>query len=551
MKADYKASATSFVMEAGDERTRVFDLFRRLGYLEADLDPLQLHLQPVHCPELDISGEYADAARRYYCGTIGAEFMHIIDCERRQWIQERMEAEAPQPDRNRILEQLVRADLFEQVIQSRYLGTKRFSLEGVTALIPALSEMLDTASEAGAEQGVLAMSHRGRLNVLVHIVGRPAADIFAKFEDVDPRSVLGGGDVKYHIGATGTYTSRSGRSMGMHVVSNPSHLEAVDPVALGRTRAKQVRLGENGTGRVIPILMHGDAAFAGQGILAEVLNFSGLDGYTVGGAIHVLVNNLIGFTTEPREAHASRYASDVAKRLNIPIFHVNSEDPDNVVRVARVAMEYRYRFQSDVVVDLIGYRRHGHSEVDDPTITQPLLYKRIANHPRLWEIYSERTGVDGAAVAQRIQAELLEAHKKGAAAKKKPQLATLPAYWNPFNGGCYDASYEIESSAVSAETLGQIAQKLTQAPEGFHVHPKIQKLLEQRAQMGIGQAPARLWHGRGLGFRLPAAGRLRGTCQRAGYLPRHLQPTPRGAHRRGKRAGIHSTGPRRAQPAAL
>jgi 2-oxoglutarate dehydrogenase E1 component len=487
MKADYKASASSSVMEPVDERTRVFDLFRRWGYLEADLDPLHLHLQPVDCPDLDITGEYADAARRIYCGTIGVEFMHILDRERRQWIQERMESEAPQADRNRILEQLVRADLFEQVIQSRYLGTKRFSLEGVTALIPALSEMLDTATEMGAEQGVLAMSHRGRLNVLVHIVGRPAADIFTRFEDVDPRSVLGGGDVKYHMGATGTYTSRSGRPVSMHMVSNPSHLEAVDPVALGRARAKQVRLGEDGWRRVIPILMHGDAAFAGQGILAETLNFSGIDGYTVGGALHVIVNNLIGFTTEPREEHTSRFASSVARRLNIPIFHVNAEDPESVVRMARMAIEYRYRFQSDVVLDLIGYRRHGHSEVDDPTITQPLLYKRIADHPRLWEIYSQRSGLDGTSVSQRVQAELLEAHKKGSAAKKKPQLATLPSYWNRYKGGCYDPSYEVENTGVPAETLGQIAQALTRAPESFHVHPKIQRLLEQRAQMGAGK----------------------------------------------------------------
>ncbi|MGE0407351.1 MAG: thiamine pyrophosphate-dependent enzyme [Candidatus Korobacteraceae bacterium] len=413
------------------------------------------------------------------------EFIHSPDRPQRQWIQERIEAEAPQTDRARVLEQLVRADLFEQVIQSRYLGTKRFSLEGVTALIPALSEMLDTATASGAEQAVLAMSHRGRLNVLVHIIGRPASDIFTKFEDVDPRSVLGGGDVKYHVGATGTYTSRDGRALATHMVSNPSHLEAVDPVALGRARAKQVRLGEDGPRRVIPIVMHGDAAFAGQGIWAETLNFSGIDGYDVGGAIHVIVNNLIGFTTEPREAHASRFASDVAKRLNIPIFHVNGEDPDSVVRVARMAVEYRYHFQSDVIVDIVGYRRHGHSEVDDPTITQPLLYKRIADHARLWEIYAQRAGLDGAAVAQRIQAELLEAHKKGAAAKKKPQLATLPQYWNPYKGGCYNPAYEVDTG-VPAETLGGITQVLTSAPEGFHVHPKIQKLLEQRAEMGQG-----------------------------------------------------------------
>jgi 2-oxoglutarate dehydrogenase E1 component len=489
MKANYKVSASSSVLEVVDERTRVFDLFRRWGYLEADLDPLQLHLQPLRYPELDIPGEYADAARRIYCGTIGVEFMHIPERERRQWIQERMEAEPPQPDRARILEQLVRADLFEQVIQSRYLGTKRLSLEGVTALIPALSEMLDTAAEAGAEQGLLAMSHRGRLNVLVHIVGKPAADIFAKFEDVDPRSVLGGGDVKYHVGATGTYTSRSGRGLAMHMVSNPSHLEAVDPVALGRARAKQVRLGADGWQRVLPVIMHGDAAFAGQGIISEALNLAGLEAYSVGGALHIIVNNLIGFTTEPREEHSTRFASDAARRLNIPIFHVNAEDPDSVVRVSRMAVDYRYRFQSDVVVDLIGYRRHGHSEVDDPTITQPLLYKRIADHPRLWEIYSQRSGLDGTALSQRVQAELLEAHKKGAAAKKKPQLATLPAYWNPYKGGCYNPAYEVETTGVPAETLARITHVLSSTPAGFHVHPKIQRLLEQRAQMGTGKRP--------------------------------------------------------------
>jgi 2-oxoglutarate dehydrogenase E1 component len=487
MKAEYKASASSSVMEPVDERARVFDLFRRWGFLESDLDPLHLHLQPFRYPELDITGEYADAARGYYCGTIGVEFMHIPDHERRKWIQERMESVAPHIDRQRVLEQLIRAESFEQVLQSRYLGTKRFSLEGVAALIPALSEVLDTASDAGAEKAVLAMSHRGRLNVMVHIIGRPASDIFTNFEDVDPRSVLGGGDVKYHIGATGTYTALNGHTLSMHMVSNPSHLEAVDPVALGRARAKQVRLGENGQNRVIPILMHGDAAFAGQGILAESLNFAGLEGFSVGGAVHVIVNNLIGFTTEPREEHASRFASSVARRLNIPIFHVNSEDPDNVVRVARMAVEYRYRFQSDVVMDLIGYRRHGHSEVDDPTITQPLLYKRIAEHPRLWEIYSQRTGLDGTDFSQRVQAELLEAHKTGIAATKKPHLATLPDYWDRYKGGCYNPSYEVESTAVSAETLGQIAQVLTRPPAEFHVHPKIQRLLEQRAQMGEGK----------------------------------------------------------------
>ncbi len=505
MKADYRpTSAPVSVIEPADERERVFDRFRRWGYLEADLDPIGLYLRPMRVPELEVSGEHAETARRIYCGTIGVEFMHLPSRAQRLWIQERMESPAPpprsaqprrapgtpapEPDRRRILEQLVRAEVFEQVLQSRYLGTKRFSLEGTTALIPLLDEMLDASSENQAIQAVLAMSHRGRLNVLVHVVGKAAADIFAKFEDVDPRSVLGGGDVKYHIGATGTYTTKDGRNINVHLVSNPSHLEAVDPVAAGRTRAKQMRLGEEGTQKVISIVMHGDAAFSGQGVWAETLNYSGLEGFSSGGGIHVIVNNLIGFTTEPWEETSSRFASDLAKRLPIPVFHVNGEDPDAVVRVARMAVEYRYEFESDVVVDLIGYRRHGHSEVDDPTITQPLLYKRINSHPRLWEIYAQRTGLDGRPIAERAQAEFTEAQKKGAAMKKMPELATLPPYWSAYKGGCYKPEYE-RDTAISADVLARVTDAITRVPEDFHVHPKIRKLLEQRAEMGRGKRP--------------------------------------------------------------
>ena len=357
------------------------DAFRRWGYLQANLDPLG-YFGPLSHPELDISGEGVDLARRIYCGSIGVEFMHIPDPERRQWIQERMESPQPEPvDRSRILDQLVRADIFEQTIHSRYIGTKRYSLEGNTALIPLLDEILNTASVQGAEQAVLGMSHRGRLNVIINIVSRPAAEIFAGFEDVDPRSVLGGGDVKYHIGATGIFTGASGGQVRIHLVSNPSHLEAVDPVAVGRARAKQTRIGREGKTKILPVLMHGDAAFAGQGITAETLNLANLRGYTVGGTVHIIVNNLIGFTTNPNDAYSGRFSSDLAKRLPIPIFHVNGEDPDAVVRVGRMALEYRYDFGTDVVVDLIGFRRHGHSEVDDPTITQPILYRKIKDHP--------------------------------------------------------------------------------------------------------------------------------------------------------------------------
>src|SRR5690242_6098717 len=240
------------------------------------------------------------------------------------------------------------------------------------------------------------MSHRGRLNVIVQVAKRPPEEVFAGFEDVDPRSVLGGGDVKYHMGATGEYVTRSGARIHIHLVSNPSHLEAVDPVTVGRTRAKQDRAGEGGSEKYLPLLVHGDAAFAGQGIVAETLNFSDLKGYTVGGTVHVIANNLLGFTTLYNEEHSSHFSAQLARRQSIPIFHVNAEDVDAVVRVARMAVDYRYSFQSDVVVDLIGYRRHGHSEVDDPTVTQPLLYRAIKVHPPLWEIYAEDTGAANA-----------------------------------------------------------------------------------------------------------------------------------------------------------
>src|SRR5271168_3293781 len=329
-----------------DAQERVWDAFRRWGYLQANLDPLG-DMAPVAMPELEVTGAEAEAARRVYCGTIGVEFMHIPEREKREWIQARMEAEAPEADRARILEWLVRAEVFEQVLQTRYLGTKRYSLEGEAALLP----LLEASSEQGAVQAVLSMSHRGRLNVMVQIVGRDAAEVFARFEDVDPRSVLGGGDVKYHMGATGEFTTASGKKVGMHLVSNPSHLEAVDPVAIGRTRAKQMRRGDAGLRHVLPVIMHGDSSFAGQGVGAETLNMAGVEGFTVGGSVHIIVNNLIGFTTIPRDSQSSRFSSDLAKRLPIPIFHVNSEDPDAVARVGRIAAEYRYAFGTPVVVD--------------------------------------------------------------------------------------------------------------------------------------------------------------------------------------------------------
>lgn len=423
-----------------------------------------------------------------YCGAIGAEFMYITDPEQRRWIIERMESEPSPVDRERILALLVKSEVFEQTLQSRYLGTKRFSIEGVATLIPALDAALQCAVDKGAVMGVVAMSHRGRLTVMTQIVGTRAADVFSRFEDVDPRSVLGGGDVKYHIGATGQYRTPDGRGMGVHLVSNPSHLEAVDPVAMGRTRAKQTRLGEDGQAQVVEIAIHGDAAFAGQGIWAETMNMAELPAYTIGGSLHIIANNLVGFTTNPCDEHSSRFSSDLAKRNNIPVFHVNAEDPEAVVRVARMAMEYRYEFGRDVVIDLIGFRRHGHSEVDDPTITQPLRYARIKDHPPVYESYGKKLGADVKAQVEQYQSELHEAQKEGAAATKQPSFHTLPSYWDNFFGGCHKGEYEVETG-VGADILGRIGDVVGSAPENFHVHPKLKKLLEQRREMGRGKRP--------------------------------------------------------------
>jgi len=470
-----------------EARERVWDDFRRWGYLQANLDPLG-DLQPEFVPELEGGGPEAEPARRIYCGSIGAEFMHIADRGRRLWVQERMESQAPEPDHARILELLVRAEIFEQVLQARYPGTKRYSLEGEAALIPLLDAVLNAAAEKEAEQVVLAISHRGRLNVMLHAVGRSAAEIFAHFEDMDPRSVLGSGDVKYHLGATGEFRAANGRTLGIHLVSNPSHLEAVDPVAVGRARAKQTRRGPLGQRQVVPILIHGDAAFAGQGIWAEMLNMSGLEGYTAGGSVNIIVNNLIGFTTVPRESTSSRFSSDLANRLPVPVFHVNAEDPDAIVRAGRIALDYRYAFGTPVIVDLIGYRRHGHSEVDDPTITQPLRYRKIQAHPPVWQTYGCRIGVDARPVVQRVREELDAAQKQSANLDKTPPLRQLPSYWDLYCGGRYDASAEVDTG-ISGSELTSIGEALTKFPACFHIHPKVKKLLEQRLEMAQGKRP--------------------------------------------------------------
>ena len=469
-------------------REAVFDVFRRWGYLQSWLDPLGQYLPPEPFPVATPTGPIADEAREFYSKTFGIEFMHIPSQAQRQWLAEQVEQPARHADQPHVLTQLIRADIFEQTIQSRYLGTKRFSLEGLTVLIPFLDEVLRVSYLAGVTRALIAMSHRGRLNVMTNIIGRAPAEIFAEFEDVDPRSVLGGGDVKYHIGATGEYQAEDGGAIELHLVSNPSHLEAVDPVLLGRARARQARLGEDGAQRVLPIMVHGDAAFAGQGIVAESLVLGSLPGYDVGGTVHVIVNNLLGFTALPEEGNASRYSSDLAKRLPIPIFHVNAEDPDAVVRVAAIAAEFRHRFHSDVLVDLIGYRRHGHSEVDDPTVTQPLRYAKIKDRPCLYQLYAEQMRVDPAKEVGQVREEFLSDQKTASLARKKPRLAQMPSYWSAYKGGPFLAEYDV-LTGLAPDRIADLCQRMTRAPEGFHVHPKVRKLYDQRVQMGAGEVP--------------------------------------------------------------
>ena len=467
------------------------DAFRRWGYLQAALDPLG-RLVPMAHPELDERGG-AEAARwrSVYCGSIGAQFMHIPHPDRCRFIAEQMEGAPPATDGKRVLRRIAEVELFEKFLHARYVGTKRYSLEGAAALVTVFDSMLEAGAEAGVELVLIGMSHRGRLSIMTRVVGVPPALVFAGFGDVDPRSALGGGDVKYHLGATGSYHTPSGLTIATHLVSNPSHLEAVDPVMMGRARARQTRLGEDGARRVLPIAVHGDAAFAGQGIVAETLNLAGLPGFSVGGTVHVIVNNLIGFTAEPARLHTSRYASDAALRLPIPILHVNGDDPDAVARAARMALQYRNAFQSDVVIDLIGYRRYGHSEVDDPTTTQPLLYRKIAELPMLFESYASRVGTDAkelAALRASLETELETELESGRRMTAAPVLRRVPSYWDPYVGGAWSEDRE-RDTAVPSDRLEAIGRDITRIPDGFAIHPKVAAGLERRLAMSLGNAP--------------------------------------------------------------
>ncbi len=464
------------------------DAFRRWGYLQADIDPLgRLHPQ-VH-PDVERALEHyggdVERWRSLYTGRVGFEFMHMVDRERVDWLAGRIEEGPPELDGQWVLGRIMEAELFERFMHSRYVGSKRFSIDGVAGLIPLLDAVLDDSANRGAEFLYIAMSHRGRLNVMKNIVGVPGSDVFAGMEDVDPRSVLGQGDVKYHMGATGRYQTHSGRGIEVHLATNPSHLESVDAVVMGRTRARQERWGTDGRDKMLPITLHGDAAFAGQGITAEVLNFADLRDFTVGGTIRVIVNNLVGFTAKPRDLHSTRFASDAAKRQSIPIIHVNGEAPSALWWVGTLAAEYRYRFKSDVVIDMIGFRRYGHSEVEDPTTTQPVLYEKIKNHPMLWEVYGKRIGEDEKTLKARsdeVMAQLSEGQELGRSQSRRPTFWKLPEFWGRYHGGLHESTHDVDTGVDHARLI-EIAERFTTAPDGFNVHPKVEKLMAQRREM--------------------------------------------------------------------
>jgi 2-oxoglutarate dehydrogenase E1 component len=434
--------------------------------------------------------ELLAALRETYCRTIGVEYMHIQDLRVRRWLQERMEPRRNEPNlprrrKFRLLLDLHFAELFEKFLHTRYVGQKRFSLEGAETLIPLLDTIVEKAAELGAREIVMGMAHRGRLNVLANIIGKPYEEIFSEFEDnYLPNSVDGDGDVKYHLGFSADRPTIKGGTIHMSLTPNPSHLEAVDPVVEGRTRAKQRLYGDRDRSQGIPLLIHGDAAFAGQGLVAETLNLSQLAGYTTGGTVHVVVNNQIGFTTSPRDARSTTYCTDVAKMIQVPIFHINGEDPEAAAYVAELAMEFRQTFHKDVVIDLFCYRRHGHNEGDEPSFTQPLMYSNIKDRPSISEVYTEQLIMRGdlttdetEAIDEAFQAKLQKAQQE---VKSKPSSKRSRSFAGQWNGLTPQYSHALVKTAVDEAVLDHITDCLTTVPADFHLNPKIARLLENR-----------------------------------------------------------------------
>ncbi|HEY3215711.1 MAG TPA: 2-oxoglutarate dehydrogenase E1 component [Candidatus Eisenbacteria bacterium] len=463
-----------------------------LGFSEQELDA-EVDARPFKGEFRGTLRELVAALRDTYCGSIGVEYMEIKDEERRAWLQERMEPSRNRPalgpeDRLRILRQMWQADAFEEFLHVKYVGQKRFSLEGAASLLPMLDTLVETAAAKGVEQIVLGMPHRGRLNVLANLLGKPLEMIFHEFETTfAPADVQGHGDVKYHLGYSSLHESRGGRKVHLVLNFNPSHLEFVNPVVLGAVRARQDAMGDRDRNRGIPVLMHGDAGFSGEGIVPETLALAQLPAYQAGGAIHIVINNQVGFTTSPEDARVSRYPTDVARVEDAPVFHVNGDDPEAVVHAIALAVEYRAAFQRDVFVDLVCYRQHGHNELDDPTFTQPVMYRKIAAHRPAAQRYAERLLDDG--VLERPDLDGLErdiasilhaAHQRVRTERPGHPTVPLGGLWTGLEWATDDWSGE---TAVPRETLERIVRLAAGVPGGFHPHRKVQKLLEDRIEM--------------------------------------------------------------------
>jgi 2-oxoglutarate dehydrogenase E1 component len=487
--------------------------YRNIGHLIAELDPLgdndtthqELDLATFGLDENDLDRrfdtghlgmpqhatlrEIVDQLHDTYCRHVGVEYLHIQDRTIRRWLQQQMEPIRNKPTCDHdtkvgILKQLVDAEVFETFIHSRYQGQKRFSLEGAESLIPGLHRFMDIAAATGAEEVVMGMAHRGRLNVLANILGKPYSMIFHEFEDNVPDAADSGGDVKYHRGYASDYSTRIGPSLHVSLTANPSHLEAVNPVVEGRTRAKQRRRDDMGRRiKVLPLLIHGDAAFAGQGLVAETLNLSQLKGYRTGGTVHLIVNNQIGFTTVPGDSRSTRYPTDVAKFIEAPIFHVNGDDPEAVCWVVELALRFRQEFGRDAVVDMICYRRHGHNEGDEPAFTQPLMYQKIANRPSVRKLYQLQlegetsiTLEESERLERDFTDELLAAHNEAKESCPVPQDEehAWGGLWSGLNNPYTHAPVE---TGASFDVLRDVARTLTTVPEGLNLNRKIARRL--------------------------------------------------------------------------
>ncbi|MFH8561093.1 multifunctional oxoglutarate decarboxylase/oxoglutarate dehydrogenase thiamine pyrophosphate-binding subunit/dihydrolipoyllysine-residue succinyltransferase subunit [Streptomyces sp. NPDC017988] len=494
---------------------RVFELihsYRVRGHVMADTDPLE-YKQRKH-PDLDITehgltlwdlerefavGGFAGKSmmklrdvlgvlRDSYCRTTGVEFMHIQDPKQRKWLQDRIERQhATKPEREeqlRILRRLNAAEAFETFLQTKYVGQKRFSLEGGESVIPLLDAVIDSAAESRLDEVVIGMAHRGRLNVLANIVGKSYAQIFREFEgNLDPKSMHGSGDVKYHLGAEGTFTGLDGEQIKVSLAANPSHLEAVDPVLEGIVRAKQDIINKGGTDfTVLPVALHGDAAFAGQGVVAETLNMSQLRGYRTGGTVHVVINNQVGFTAAPESSRSSMYSTDVARMIEAPIFHVNGDDPEAVVRVARLAFEFRQAFNKDVVIDLICYRRRGHNETDNPAFTQPLMYDLIDKKRSVRKLYTESLIGRGDITLEEAEQALQD--YQGQLEKVFTEVREATSQPSPMEVTGPEAEFPVAvNTAISQEVVKRIAESQVNIPDRITVHPRLLPQLQRRAAM--------------------------------------------------------------------